>query len=181
MPIKKRKVTYSKGAKTVTKRSGATKKTTISADGRKKTVAKTSKKGATKSRTTNISPDYKSATITRKKNGKVVKERKQKALTPRQAMMMDASRGDFKSTAEKRKKQARKLTNKPAAIEKKKEKKAEKWVKRELKKEDREFYSEQRKIGRDRKKSKRKSDSERASRKRQGHRKNARIENKKKP
>ena len=53
-------------------------------------------------------------------------------------------------------------------------------MKRELKKEDREFYSEQRKIGRDRKKLKNKSDSERASRKRQGHRKNARIENKKK-
>ena len=107
MPIKKRKVTYSKGAKTVTKRSGATKKTTISADGRKKTVAKTSKKGATKSRTTNMSPNYKSATITRKKDGKVVKEKKQKALTSKQAMMLSSSRGDFKSTAEKRKKQAR--------------------------------------------------------------------------
>ena len=85
-------------------------------------------------------------------------------------MMMDASRGDFKSTAEKRKKQAQKFLNeKPAKQKKKLEKK-----------EDREFYSEQRKIGRDRKKSKRKIDSERASRKRQGHRKNTRIENKKK-
>lgn len=34
-------------------------------------------------------------------------------------MMLSSSRGDFKSTAEKRKKQAYRLTNKPAVIEKK--------------------------------------------------------------
>ena len=115
-PKKKKTTSYGVGSKTVTKKSGATKKTEISADGRKKTVTRTSKIGATKSRTTDISSDYKSATYTKKKDGKVVNERKQKALTANQANLIAASPGDLKSVAEKRKKQASMLTNKPEAI-----------------------------------------------------------------
>jgi len=121
-PKKKRTTSYGTGSKTVKKRSGATKTTAISDSGRKKTVTKTSKKGATTSRTKTISPDYKSATYTKKKDGKVVKNKTVKAQTQREASMVDASRGDYKSVAKRQAKKAVKLTNKPADIKAKQEK-----------------------------------------------------------
>ena len=134
-PKKKKTTAYGVGSKTVTKKSGATKKTKISADGRKKTVTRTSKIGATKSRTTDISSDYKSATYTKKKDGKVVNERKQKTLTAKQANLIAASPGDYKSTAIRRKKKHHLLTNTPKLIKAKEKKKAEKWFKKTEKKE----------------------------------------------
>jgi hypothetical protein len=119
---KKKKPTYGTGSKTVTKKSGATKTTAISDSGRKKTVTKTSKKGATTTRTKTISPDYKSITYTKKKDGKVVKNKTVKSQTQRERSMLETSGGDYSGVAKRQAKKAVKLTNKPADIKAKQEK-----------------------------------------------------------
>jgi hypothetical protein len=125
-PKKKRTTSYGEGSKTVKKRSGATKKTTISDMGRKKTVTKTSKKGVTTSRTKTISPDYKSATYTKKKDGKVVSSYTSTPNSPeerRRAAEMDMSGigGDYYGMAKRQRRKAVKFTSKPSKIKAKQE------------------------------------------------------------
>ncbi|MHC5121812.1 MAG: hypothetical protein ACYSO7_09965 [Planctomycetota bacterium] len=125
-PKKKRTTSYGEGSKTVKKRSGATKKTTISDMGRKKTVTKTSKKGVTTSRTKTISPDYKSATYTKKKDGKVVSSYTSTPNSPEErriAAEMDMSGigGDYYGMAKRQRRKAVKFTPKPSKIKAKQE------------------------------------------------------------
>jgi hypothetical protein len=124
-PKKKRTTSYGEGSKTVKKRSGATKKTTISDMGRTKTVTKTSKKGVTTSRTKTISPDYKSATYTKKKDGKVVKNVTSYPSSPeniRRDQFLEASYGgDYYGTAKRQRRKAVEFTQKPSKIKAKQE------------------------------------------------------------